>query len=122
MEPINGSRVDKSGEGTASDSEGFADRGEAKTNVEVLSHLVNEVSEQSVGGVFATIGLGLRSDLVDLLIELILGEEVGNVTGGQDIVNVNEELVLRDLGIGKNKEKWDSLNTSFNVSYLDIVL
>ena len=67
--------------------------------MEVLSDFIEEEVEEGIWSVLVASTFGFGSDLTQESIDLILGEELWDPTRGQEIVNVNEELVISDLGI-----------------------
>jgi len=122
MEPIDGCTVDETGEHTCADTESFADWGEAKRDVEVLADLVNEELEEGAGGILNTLGFGLSADLADDTIKFVLSEELGNVTSREDIVDVNEEIILDNLGVSQDEEGGLANNTSLHEDSLNVGL
>ena len=70
--------------------------------------------------VLNTVGFSLRSDFTDDTINFILGEKFWNVTGGNDIVNVNKEIILYYLGVSQNEHRGLANNTSLHVGRLDV--
>lgn len=122
MEPINAGGVDKTREGTSSLTEGLTDGRETQAHVQVLANLVNEEVEQSVRSIFTALGLGLTANLTENTVKFILGEQVGNVTGRQDIIDEDEEMLLRDLSISQDEKGWCALDTRLGVSSLNISL
>jgi hypothetical protein len=48
--------------------------------MEVLSSLVQEELEELIGSILVPVGLGLTSDLSEETVELILGEELWNIS------------------------------------------
>jgi len=122
MEPIDGSTVDETGEHTCADTESFTNGGEAERNVEVFAHLVNEELEEGARGILNTLGLSLSAALANDTIKLILSEELRNVTSGEDIVDVDKEIILDDLGISQDEEGGLANNTRLHVGGLDVSL
>lgn len=122
MEPIDRGRTNQGGEFTCAETECVTDGREAETHVEVLLHLVDEEVLQAFGSIENALGLGLTTDLAVDTIKFIGSEELGNVTGGQNIIDVDEELLIDDLRIGQDEEHLLALDTSLHEKGLDVGL
>ena len=90
--------------------------------MQVSAHLVNEEVEDGAGRVLDTVGLGLSAHLADNTVKFVLSEELGNVTGGEDIVDINEEVILDNLRVSEDEHSGLTNNTSLHVDKLDVSL
>ena len=97
VEPINGGAVNETRELSSTESECVADGREAQSHVQILPHLVDEELKESVRGVEHSLRFGLRTDLSKNCVDFIGSEELGNVTCGKNIVDVDQELVIYNL-------------------------
>ena len=79
-EVVHGGTVNDTREHTSPESESITYRREADTQMEVLSTFIKEELEQLVWRVLVSSTFGLTSDLTEESIELVLGEELWDVT------------------------------------------
>jgi hypothetical protein len=122
LEPIDGGGIDESGEHTSPDTESGTNRGEAKSDVEILSSLILEVLKDSIHVVSNTLTLSLSSEFTKDGIKLLCGEQLWDPTRGQKIVEVHKELIFWNLTISDDEQKLLSSNTSLLIHVLDIGL
>ena len=90
--------------------------------MKILSGLIQKEFEQLIRGIEVASLLCLSSDLSANTVELILCEELWDPTGGQDIVDVNQELVVCNLAISEDEEDLSSLDTSLLIHGLNVGL
>ena len=88
--------------------------------MQVPLHLVDEEVMQALRSIEDTLGLGLTADLTVDSVELIGSEELGDVTGGQDIVDVDKEFLVDDLRVSHDEEHFSTLDTSLHEEGLDV--
>lgn len=78
----------------------LADRTHTKDDVEVLPDAVDEVVPEGFGGVLDFVFDGVWPyEVVDLLHIFLFGEEVGDLAGVQNIIDILEEGLIGDLDV-----------------------
>jgi len=124
QEPVDTALVEEGRELSGSLSELLADGGEAQHDVQVVSHLVDEVVPQLNGG-----RLGNAFFLAELLGDvsepgflLVLGDQSGDFSRRQQHVDVLEELLLLDFSVGHDESHGLALVTSQLQVLLDFFL
>jgi len=80
VEPIHGCTVDDSWEHSCPESEGIANWGEAETKMEIFPNLVEEEIEELIWSIQVTCTFGFSSHFSEQAVELVLGEELWDIT------------------------------------------
>jgi len=101
--PVDGAAVDDARELPASISELISDRREGKDDVEVLSADLDEVGVDLVSVVSTIRFPGSGSHIIEDGDLLLWWEQVGDLTTVQQVVDVLQEGLLHDLGIGEQE-------------------
>ena len=105
-EPIDRGAVDEAGELLRAGRELGSDRREAEREVEVRSDALDEEGPQLVDRRLGALvhGLILLAALADDRIELVAREEVGQLAGVEEDVEILEEALLLDLLVGEHED------------------
>jgi hypothetical protein len=122
VEPIDLGTVNESGEHSSSDSELWSDWRESEGNVQVSSDSVHEELEQIVCGVWDTLTLGSLSHFSEDSVKFLLVEELWNPSRRKHIIDVDQELLLRDLTVSQNEQKFGVCASSLGVHSLNVSL
>ena len=75
------------------------------------SHTVNEEPPTVLSRVFHSHAFDLIPDSADDFLNLIIGEEVGNLSGGEQVVDEHQEALLGHLGISHQEHGSDVLHS-----------
>ena len=101
--PVHCAAVDDARELPASISELISDRREGKDDVEVLSADLDEIGVDLVSVVSAVRFAGSVSHVIEDGDLLVGWEQVGDLTTVQEVVDVLEEGLPHDLGVGEQE-------------------
>jgi len=82
--------------------------------MKILSYFIKEVFEKLIWGILISVGFSFTSDFTNKTIDLIFWEKFWNPTRGQEIIDVNKELVIRNLTIGQDEQELISSYTCFS--------
>ena len=107
MEPINGRAVDDGWELAAAEAQGVADGREAEDDLEEAPNAVNEEGPTVRVVVFHPGFLDGSAHAIDDVLLLVGDEKVGDLTGGEQVVDEDEELLVGNLGV--RHEEHDAL-------------
>ena len=122
LEPVDDGAVDERGEVPGADAKLIADGGEAQAHVQVLAHLVEEKVPQVFRGVDDPRALALVAHRVAHLILLLVGHEVGDVPGRQQVVDVHQEPLVDDLPVRHQERHGVALDASLDVQAQQVSL
>lgn len=84
--------------------------------------LAEEVVPAVVSGVEYPCGLDLRAERRDDVLHLGLREQLGDVAGGQEVVDEHEESFVRHLRVGDHEQAADVLHARLQVQAADVRL
>ena len=104
MEPVDCGAVDQPGEPSGSGSENVSDWREAQSDMEILFDFTYEVLPAVVRGVSSSKWLDFRSDVVDDGHSIVFSVKLGNFSGGQKVIDVNQEPFLGDVAVGYEEQ------------------
>eukprot|EP00955_Chlamydomonas_euryale_P005078 54229-Chlamydomonas_euryale.AAC.10 len=123
QEPVNRAAVDKARELLRATAELVADRREAEHHVQVVAHSLQEEAVQVLPRVGRARLLLLhdRPDVVDDHVELVLGQQACDLARHEDLVDVLEEALVLDLGVGEDEAHWLALEAGNLVQRLDVL-
>mmetsp|Transcript_61973 Transcript_61973/g.109031 ORF Transcript_61973/g.109031 Transcript_61973/m.109031 type:complete len:432 (+) Transcript_61973:2460-3755(+) len=112
VEEVNSCVHDQRREATRAHAEDVTHRREAQHDVQVGTNTLNEEGKHRFGHVGHTGGLGVVADISEHAIDLVLGEETRDPARRQDRVDVNQEALVHDLGVGHEEHDLDTLDTA----------
>jgi hypothetical protein len=122
VEPINNCCVNKGGELASTGSESITNGRETERHVEVLLHTVNEELPAVVLVVNEALGLNGWAHGVDNTINVFGEEEVGDLTGGKQIVDEHKEAFVGDLAFSEEEANTFVLGSRLHEHLLEINL
>lgn len=81
-----------------------SDRREAKSHMEVLANSTYEEFPERIFGLGETCGFDSWTNRVENLVLVFWFEEISDVSGGEEVVDVDEEVLVCDLGFAEEKD------------------
>ena len=95
--------VDESRELPSPNLEILPHRREAHDYVQVLPHLADEEIPAVVRAVHDASLLHLTANCIANVVPLLLGEDICNISGGKEIIHVNQEPLIHNLVVGNQE-------------------
>lgn len=90
--------------------------------MQVLLHFVDEIGPTVIPRVRNSLALHLRSHVIYDELFIVVGVQVGDFSRGEQIIDVNQEILLRDLALSEQEQVLFVLNSAFIVEHLQIFL
>ena len=122
--PVDRAAINQRGEHSDSRSEVVANGGKAEHNVEVLLDLVNEEGVKLLGSAIRGLLLGpwlSANHFADLHL-FLHGEDIGNLSGVEQIVDILDEPLALDLTVGEEEDGGLVLPPGHDHDLFDIVV
>ena len=88
--------------------------------LELFSHAVDEEPPAVLARVLQAHAFDLVPDAVDHVLDLVVGQQIGDLAGRQQIVNQHQELLVGHLRVGHQEHHADVFQTRLNVQSADV--
>mmetsp|Transcript_46858 Transcript_46858/g.111156 ORF Transcript_46858/g.111156 Transcript_46858/m.111156 type:complete len:483 (+) Transcript_46858:3837-5285(+) len=122
LEPIDDAAVDERREARGPAAESLTHRREAQADMEVLLDLGDEEVIHRILRIGDPFALALVSDGVVDCVDLVGGEQAGDLAGGKQLVQVHEELLVGNLRVHEEEDNRLVLEAGLEVHLLDVLL